>query len=92
MARPVGAGLGAAALLALLLWVEPAWCGGPWFYEQGTPDHGISAAGRAALGREASTAYGNPDGMTRLDSTQLMRLQASPNFIHGIGLNLGKRF
>lgn len=72
MAGPVRAGLGAAALLALLLWVEPAWCGGPWLYEQGTPDQGTSAAGRAALGRDASTAYGNPAGMTRLDSTQLM--------------------
>lgn len=49
-----------------------AQAGGLWLYEQGTPDQGTSAAGRAALGKDASTAYGNPAGMTRLDTTQLM--------------------
>lgn len=49
-----------------------AQAGGLWFYEQGTPDQGTAAAGRAALGKDASTAWGNPAGMTRLDTTQLM--------------------
>jgi len=46
--------------------------GGLWFYEQSTPDQGTAAAGRAAMARDASTAYGNPAGMALLDSTQLL--------------------
>jgi long-chain fatty acid transport protein len=49
-----------------------AWAGGLWFYEQMTPDQGTAAAGRAAMARDASTAYGNPAGMARLDTTQFM--------------------
>ena len=43
-----------------------------WFYEQSTPDQGRAAAGRAASALDASTAYTNPAGMSRLDSTQFL--------------------
>lgn len=49
-----------------------ALAGGMWMYESGTPDMGTASAGRAALAEDASTAFGNPAGMTRLDRTQAM--------------------
>lgn len=39
---------------------------------QSTPDMGLAAAGRAASAKDASTAYTNPAGMARLDSTQFL--------------------
>lgn len=59
------------ACLTLVL-VSHAWAGGIWFYEQSTPDMGLAAAGRAASAKDASTAYTNPAGMSRLDSTQFL--------------------
>jgi long-chain fatty acid transport protein len=62
-------------LVAALLTVSiagTAWGAGAIFYEVGTPDLGSANAGRAALAQEASTAYGNPAGMTRLDRSQLL--------------------
>jgi long-chain fatty acid transport protein len=50
----------------------PAWAGGVWLYEGGTPDLGTAAAGRAALANDASTAGANPAGMTRLERSQLL--------------------
>jgi long-chain fatty acid transport protein len=44
---------------------------GLWLYEQAAPDMGLAAAGRAALAQDASTAAGNPAGMTLLDRDQL---------------------
>jgi long-chain fatty acid transport protein len=46
--------------------------GALWFYEQSTPDQGTAVAGRAAMARDASTAYGNPAGMSRLDTQYLV--------------------
>jgi len=45
--------------------------GGLWLYEGGTADLGTAAAGRAAIAMDASTAAGNPAGMTRLERSQL---------------------
>lgn len=45
---------------------------GLWLYEQGTPDSGMAAAGRAALASDASTVGANPAGMTRLERTELL--------------------
>jgi long-chain fatty acid transport protein len=59
-----------ALILALL--VTPAEAGGLWLYEMGTPDLGTASAGRAALAQDASTAFCNPAGMTRLDRSQLL--------------------
>ena len=50
----------------------PAWAGGIVLCEIGTPDVGHAAAGRAALGQDASTAFTNPAAMTRLDQSQLL--------------------
>ena len=58
--------------LYLTLFISPAWGGGTWLYEAGAPDVGTANAGRAALAKDASTAGGNPAGMTRLDRSQLL--------------------
>jgi long-chain fatty acid transport protein len=55
-----------------ILMSSPAWGGGLWLYEQGTPDLGTAAAGRAALAADASTAGANPAGMTRLERSQML--------------------
>ena len=57
----------------LSVWISsPAWGGGLWLYEAGTPDLGTAAAGRAALASDASTAGANPAGMTRLERSQML--------------------
>jgi long-chain fatty acid transport protein len=61
-----------SALFTVFLFVPPAWGGGVWLYEGGTPDLGTAGAGRAALAADASTAGANPAGMTRLDRSQML--------------------
>ncbi|MFA5204748.1 MAG: outer membrane protein transport protein [Lentisphaeria bacterium] len=61
-----------AALASLLAVTVPAPGAGLWLYERGTPDNGMSAAGRAASALDASTAGGNPAGMTRLTQPELL--------------------
>ncbi len=60
------------AILIVFLYIPPAWGGGVWLYEGGTPDLGTAGAGRAALATDASTAGANPAGMTRLDRSQML--------------------
>jgi long-chain fatty acid transport protein len=60
------------AVLFSTLFATSAWGAGAIFYEVGTPDLGSANAGRAALAQDASTAYGNPAGMTRLDGSQVL--------------------
>ena len=60
-----------ANTLSVYLFSSWAWAGGAWLYEGGTPDVGTAAAGRAALASDASTTFGNPAGMTRLDRSQV---------------------
>ena len=67
------AALGMALLLAVLPCTESAWAGGIWLYEMATPDLGHGGGGRAALGLDASTAWANPAGMTRLDQSSSWR-------------------
>jgi long-chain fatty acid transport protein len=43
--------------------------GGIFLPEAGGPSNGTAQAGSAAVARDAETAYLNPAGMTRLDST-----------------------
>jgi long-chain fatty acid transport protein len=62
----------AAAAALLLLGAASAWAGGLGLYEVGTPDLGTASAGRAALADDASTAWGNPAGMTRLEGSDLL--------------------
>jgi long-chain fatty acid transport protein len=71
--RMRAASIAAAALVAL--GSGTAWAGGLWVYESGQTDVGTASAGRAALASDASTAFGNPAGMTRLDSQLQFGLQ-----------------
>ena len=59
-------------VLCTILLTTSSWAAGLWLYEQGTPDLGTAAAGRAALANDASTAGNNPAGMTRLDRSQML--------------------
>jgi len=58
-------------LLAVLL-PSFAWAGGLVLYELGTPDVGTAAAGWSARAQDAATAFTNPAGMTRLETSQLL--------------------
>ena len=60
------------AVAVLLLHPTGAQAGGAWVYEVGVPDLGTASAGRAALAADASTAFGNPAGMTRLEGSQVL--------------------
>jgi long-chain fatty acid transport protein len=50
----------------------PATAGGLLLYEFGTAEPGLAAAGYAARAQDASTAFTNPAGMTRLEGTQVL--------------------
>jgi long-chain fatty acid transport protein len=60
-----------AVALLILIMCPSIRAGGLWLYEEGTPDLGTAGAGRAAAAKDASTAAGNPAGMTRLKGSQL---------------------
>jgi long-chain fatty acid transport protein len=61
------------ALLALAAsGAQPASAGGVLLYEFGTAEVGLAAAGYAARAQDASTAFTNPAGMTRLEGTQAL--------------------
>jgi long-chain fatty acid transport protein len=55
-----------------LVFSTPAWAGGLALYELGTPDVGTAAAGWSARAQDASTAFTNPAGMTRLEKSQML--------------------
>jgi long-chain fatty acid transport protein len=57
-----------------MLLVAPAasWAAGLINYENGTPIMGMAAAGYAAVADDASTAFNNPAGMTRIKGNQAM--------------------
>ena len=59
-----------AATLACL--TQTAFAGGLYLYETGIPDVGTAFAGIAARAEDASTAFSNPAGMTRLTGTQML--------------------
>lgn len=67
-----GRGIAAFTMLAVAL-VSPvrALAGGAIFYEIGTQDVGLAAAGYAARAQDPSTLFKNPAGMSLLDGTQL---------------------
>ncbi len=73
--RFLGGGLRVTACLAFLVLFVGATnanAGGLWMYEGSIPDMGMASAGRAASALDASTAFGNPAGMTVLDRSQLV--------------------
>ena len=69
MSRIVVRGITLAVCMTLV--ASSSWAAGLYLYENGNPDLGLAAAGRAALAQDASTVMGNPAGMTRLDRSQL---------------------
>lgn len=60
-----------AAGCIFFLCVFPAFAGGLYLYEIGTPDVGLAAAGYAARAQDPSTVFTNPAGMTRLERSEL---------------------
>lgn len=66
------ASVAGAAGLAMTVASTVVHAGGLFLTEMGTPDLGTAAAGRAALATDAATAFGNPAGMTRLDTSQIL--------------------
>lgn len=63
---------GVLSLMALLLAAMTARAGGLYLYEIGSPDVGLAAAGYAARAQDASTAFTNPAGMTRINQPSVM--------------------
>lgn len=63
---------GFGGVLGVLLMLSSAQAGGLYLYEIGGPDVGAAAAGYAARAQDASTAFKNPAGMTRLERPSLM--------------------
>ena len=61
-------------LLSLLILALPAVCiaGGLYLNEFGTPSMGVAGAGANAVASDASTAFHNPAGMTRIKGKELM--------------------
>lgn len=74
---------------AMLAAAAPARAGGLILYEFGTAEPGLAAAGYAARAQDASTAFTNPAGMTRLQGTQLQAggqlMWLNTNFSIGAG-------
>jgi len=70
--RKVLAGSATAAFTATAFIASTAQAGGLLLYEFGTAEPGFAAAGYAARAQDASTAFTNPAGMTRLDGTQVL--------------------
>jgi long-chain fatty acid transport protein len=70
--RAALAGSAKVACAATALIASTAQAGGLLLYEFGTGEPGLAAAGYAARAQDASTAFTNPAGMTRLDGTQVL--------------------
>ena len=68
-------------LACVLAAAAPTWAGGLYLYEIGSPDVGLAAAGYAARGQDAATAFTNPAGMTRLKQPSLMA-GVQPMYLH----------
>ena len=101
MARSAALRRVAAVLATGLCGAGPAAAGGLLLYEFGTAEPGLAAAGYAARAQDASTAFTNPAGMTRLEGTQALaggqlmwlnnRFSAGDGTSPGLGGNGGGR-
>lgn len=75
---PINLLRGISLLISLSVWVcantvpFSAHAGGLWMFEDAGPTVGTASAGRAAIANDATTARGNPAGMTRLNGNQLV--------------------
>ncbi len=77
----------------------PANAGGLLAYEVGTADVGLASAGYSARAQDASTAFTNPAGMTRLEGNQFLasgqllwantKFSVDPGTAPGLGTNDG---
>jgi long-chain fatty acid transport protein len=62
-----------ALLLLLAAWFPAtAWAGGAYLYEISLQEVGLASAGWSARAQDASTAFTNPAGMTRLERSELL--------------------
>jgi long-chain fatty acid transport protein len=59
-------------VILLITATVPTWAGGLYISEFGTPSMGVAAAGAQAVASDASTAFHNPAGMTRIAGKELM--------------------
>ncbi len=59
-------------VLGLVFSPHPSQAGGLYTTEFGTPSTGVANAGAVAVANDASTAWHNPAGMTRISDTQIM--------------------
>ena len=69
--RTVTLQIGVSAVCFLLL-AGPSLAGGLYVPTLGGPSQGTASAGVSAIAQDASTAYANPAGMTRLDDHQML--------------------
>ncbi len=67
------------AILAAGLVASPSRAGGLYLSSFGTPSMGTASAGANAVAHDASTAFQNPAGMTRLDDHELV-IGLAPGF------------
>ena len=72
MKRTICCNRSGLALLTVTLACSPAWAGGLWLNEYGSPVQGRAGAGAQAGTDDASTAFHNPAAMSRLDQSELM--------------------
>jgi len=59
-------------VILLITATVPTWAGGLYISEFGTPSMGVASAGAQAVASDASTAFHNPAGMTRIAGKELM--------------------
>ena len=60
------------SVILLVTATVPTWAGGLYISEFGTPSMGVASAGAQAVASDASTAFHNPAGMTRIQGRELM--------------------
>ncbi len=61
-----------SSVILLVTVTVPTWAGGLYINEFGTPSMGVANAGAQAVASDASTAFHNPAGMTRIAGKELM--------------------
>ncbi len=61
-----------SSVILLVTATVPTWAGGLYVSEFGTPSMGVATAGAQAVASDASTAFHNPAGMTRIEGRELM--------------------
>ncbi|MBN1141410.1 MAG: transporter [Deltaproteobacteria bacterium] len=73
--------VGLWVILPLFCLIGDVHAGGLYLFEIGSPDVGVANAGYAARAQDASTAFTNPAGMTRLEKPEIL-LGAQPMYLN----------